>query len=165
MVADGRVYVSAEPDGGEEAFVVALDAKTGAERWRVSGRGTRLGRRLAVANGQVYFSENLRNLVALNAVSGDELWRHNYPEGVHLGTPAVTKEAIYAGVKKGSQNDGIAVLDPKHGYEMAFGGVGNEMGFYSSIALSDGLAVATANSDTVYAFESCGFSLTGHCLF
>jgi outer membrane protein assembly factor BamB len=164
VIADGHVYVSAESDDGKEAFVVALDAETGDEQWRVSGRGTRLGRRLGVVGGRVYFGENLRNFVALDAATGDELWRQNYPAGVERSTPAVTDEAIYVGAKKGRSKYGIAVLDPKSGEEIAFGGVGNEMSVRSSVALSDGLAVATADSDTVYAFESCGFELAGHCL-
>ncbi|WP_423746294.1 PQQ-binding-like beta-propeller repeat protein (plasmid) [Haladaptatus sp. SPP-AMP-3] len=164
VFADGRVYVSAESDDGEGAFVVALDAETGDEQWRVSGRGTRLGRRLGVAGGRVYFSENLRNFVALDAATGDELWRRSYPSGVERSTPAITDEAIYAGVVTNRSNDGIAVLDPETGEELAFGGIESGMGLRSSVALSDGLAVVTANSDIVYAFESCGFSLAGHCL-
>lgn len=163
VFADGNVYVSAELPSGK-ASVVALDAGTGDEQWRVSGRGTRLGRRLGVADGRVYFTENLRNFVAVDAATGDELWRHNYPSGVERSTPAITDDAIYAAVVKNRSDDGIAVLDPETGEEQSFGSIENGNGLESSIALSDGLAVVTANSDTVYAFESCGFSLAGHCL-
>ncbi|WP_231187191.1 PQQ-binding-like beta-propeller repeat protein [Haladaptatus sp. DYF46] len=163
VLADGRVFVSGELPSGE-AFVVALDAGTGDEQWRVSGRGTWLGRRLGVADGKVYFTENLRDFVALDAATGDELWRHNYPSGVERSTPAITDEAIYVGAVKNRSDDGIAVLDPETGEEVSFGAIENGNGLESSIALSDGLAVVTANSDTVYAFESCGFSLAGHCL-
>ncbi len=162
-IAGERVYVSAEINDNKAGAIVSLDAETGNELWRATGRGTRSGRRIGAAGGKIYYSENLRNLVALNATTGDELWRYSN-SAVEIATPAVTDDAIYAGIVKNRSESGVAVLDPKTGKEAGFIGVGNR-GFDASIALSDSLAVVTANSSEAYAFEPCSLDIAGHCLY
>lgn len=61
------------------------------ERWRATGRGTQPCRRIAAAKNRVYYTEGLRNLVALNAATGDEAWRRHSSSGFELSTPAVTE--------------------------------------------------------------------------
>ena len=76
IVADGVMYVSLPFSG-----VAALDAATGAERWRYTheSRSTKLccgpaNRGVAVSNGMVYVGTVDGRLIALKAATGAQAW-------------------------------------------------------------------------------------------
>jgi outer membrane protein assembly factor BamB len=69
-VAGGVVYI-----GSGDQNVYALDAVTGAVRWRFAA-GDVIHASPAVANGTVYIGSWDRNLYALDAAAGRERWRY-----------------------------------------------------------------------------------------
>lgn len=102
VVANGLVMVQT---GGIGGFLVALDAMTGVERWRVRGvTGTP-----AVADGVVYvgsiadatatsISANLQDayLQALDAQTGQEKWKIEVEGGIAImSPPSVADRAVY----------------------------------------------------------------------
>ncbi|WP_435157771.1 PQQ-binding-like beta-propeller repeat protein [Haladaptatus sp. DFWS20] len=109
---------------------------------------------------RVYYCENLRNLIALNPKTGNEVWRYTN-SGVAISTPALTDDAIYVRITKNRTNHGIGIFDSGTGEKIGFVAVSNVPN--SSIALSDSLAVVTVPSSEVYAFEPCSFDIAGHC--
>lgn len=97
----GTLYLSAAAiqnlpgaAGGYQPTVLALDAATGAERWRQPvGRAAPpapLG--LAVSNGEVYAGGGGNTLAALDAATGAIRWR------VQLGSPVLSAPAVVGGV-------------------------------------------------------------------
>lgn len=70
VIADGVLYI-----GSGDQHVYALDALSGAERWRFA-TGDVVHASPAVANGTVYIGSWDRNLYALDARSGAERWRY-----------------------------------------------------------------------------------------
>lgn len=83
VVADGIVYV------GTNAFLRALDAKTGAERWRASAPAASL----AVVDGTVYAAAG--DLLALDAETGTERWRARIAGPFGGTAPAVADGLVY----------------------------------------------------------------------
>ena len=165
-VADGTVFVSADPSPAETSHVVALSAETGEERWRSAGSGTWLGRRIAAAHGRLYHRESLNDFVARDAATGEERWRYAEAEDVSLATPAVTDEGVYVGASNPENDEsGLLVLDPADGTRLGFGNTDVDARLNASVALADGLAVVTASRGRVYAFETCTLAASGRCLY
>jgi len=162
-LADGRVYASIESPSDERSHVVALDAASGKEDWRTTDDGSRLGRRIAAADGRVYHRENLETLVARDAGTGEQVWRYAGADNVYAGTPAVTDDAIYVCVHD-DDSTGVAALDPSTGEREGFASAISSP-VYASLALSNGLAVVVSSSGRAYAFEACSAGVAGHCLF
>jgi outer membrane protein assembly factor BamB len=72
----------------EDGFLYALDAATGAQRWRARLGFT--GTKPAVVNGLVWAGDDQGRLVALDAGDGQVLWRSEpFSIGTH-GTPSET---------------------------------------------------------------------------
>lgn len=163
-VTAGRVCVSLEGDEARESHVVAVDTETGDEDWRSTGTGTRINRRIAASDGRIYYREHLSHLVARYARTGEEVWRYADAGSVHAGVPAVTDDALYAGVDMGGIDDtGMVVLDTTTGDFQGFAGIGTDTSLDASIALTDGFAFATASIGRIYAFEACPFDLANPC--
>jgi outer membrane protein assembly factor BamB len=75
-------------DGGSDPFLVALDRKTGAMRWRV-GRSTEAERNFSFATPMIIDVAGQPQLIspasdavfAYDPATGEEIWRVNYPGG------------------------------------------------------------------------------------
>ena len=91
-VAGGLVYVPGSAETG--AVLLALEAASGAERWRYETGGFVVGN-AATADGHVFVATN-HALVALDGATGQEIWR---VEGVESGLfapgPVVADGAVY----------------------------------------------------------------------
>jgi glucose dehydrogenase/plastocyanin len=88
VVVDGVIYL--ETGAG---YVIAVDGKTGATKWRVNKTGTtRRGLAVAKDRGLVYTIQS-SNLVALDINTGTELWRKAFPGIGGVGKVAV----VYSG--------------------------------------------------------------------
>jgi outer membrane protein assembly factor BamB len=90
-VAGGMVYVGTYTTGGD---IVALNATTGSEGWRVPVGGPVISSP-AVANGVVYVGSEDGNLFALDAESGAERWTSEV--GSIESAPAVANGVVYVG--------------------------------------------------------------------
>lgn len=92
-VIDGTVYI-----GGGFAFL-AIDARTGQERWRVpvqySGQATP-----TVADGMVVVSSQEGYVFGIDANTGEVKWR-SPTDGVTFGTPAVSGRQVIFGTDAG----------------------------------------------------------------
>lgn len=108
-IVNGTVYVTG--GGGK---TLALDAKTGAERWhtKLDNKSYRISAP-AVANGQVYVANNNNKdrgiIYALDAASGTKHWTYERPGKV--GAPAVVNETAIFGIK----NEGTFALNTNTG--------------------------------------------------
>ena len=105
-VADGVVYIgsrgthdSEEVQEPEVGSVYAVDAATGAERWRFAAGGP-VDSSPAVVNGVVYIGGGDGALLALEAATGEELWRLQ-TDGVVGSSPAVVEGVVYIGSSDG----------------------------------------------------------------
>lgn len=109
--SNSEAYESEGPEGGgmdSTEFVCALDAATGAERWRFNSAGP-LFSSPVVAGGLVYVSSSDADdysdtpkdesspgvLYALDAASGTERWK--FPTGPSGESPAISGGLVYAG--------------------------------------------------------------------
>jgi outer membrane protein assembly factor BamB len=100
-VADGTVYVAAtlQTEGGTGGALYALDAATGAKRWRRRVEG-RPDARPVVADGTVYLAGNSGGaLRAFDATTGTERWADVRRTGTtnYWVTPTVADGAVFAG--------------------------------------------------------------------
>jgi alcohol dehydrogenase (cytochrome c) len=106
LVADGVMYAI-----GTNHRVFAIDAATGAERWRYfyerKGAGATVSRGLAIGHGHVYFGTNDNNLIALDIATGKEVWRtqvHDPTLGCSLrAAPLVVNDMVVTGSLGGDQ--------------------------------------------------------------
>jgi outer membrane protein assembly factor BamB len=100
VVAGGLVVVAdapAHPGSAPTSHLHALDASTGAARWRAdlgSGRAAIHEQAPVVSGGTVYAASNAGHLLALDSSSGRERWRHQSPSFVTL--VAVVDEQVLA---------------------------------------------------------------------
>ncbi len=95
VVADGLLFAV---DTG--AVIHAFDAQTGARRWqheiRVSGdlRDATFGGGASFANGRLYATNGVGDVVALEAATGQVLWRVK-PAGPLRGAPTVAFNTVF----------------------------------------------------------------------
>jgi outer membrane protein assembly factor BamB len=96
-VADGTLYI-----GGFDSRLYALDAATGAEKWRFqAGLDDKIHNQEgfqsspAVANGLVYVGCRDSKFYALDTASGKVAWSYDNKGSWVIGSPAVTKDAVY----------------------------------------------------------------------
>ncbi len=101
-VVEGTVYVGSGDQG-----VYALDARTGAQRWRFA-TGDVVHASPAVVNGVVYVGSWDRNLYAIDASTGRERWRHTtggdtviYNQVGLASSPAVIDGMVLVGGRDG----------------------------------------------------------------
>ena len=142
--------------GTDEGYFYALDTLTGTEAWRFSpeqrgidpadcGRCALKFRIPVIANDIVYLPSHDHHLYALDATTGQELWRFN-GGGSFLDTPAVVGNAVYAGNIDGQ----IYILDAQTG------AVQNQIKVGQSVyeTLPDGnLIYAMLEGGTLQAFD------------
>lgn len=121
VVAGGTVYV-----GGADGTVLALDARTGAERWRRSVGGPAA---TPWAVGEDLYVPTAEAVVALSAADGEQRWRTDVPvEGGGSGR---------AGTTSAGPSDG-AVLGADHGVYRLSGGVGRSSAVVTALDRADG---------------------------
>jgi len=127
VIVDGVIYV--ETGAG---WVIAVDGKTGATRWRVQrGTGTRRGLAVAKDLGIVFTLASGNNLVALNIANGAELWRKAYTtdsRGIPVGNVAkvglvYSNQRLYIGTNDGNFGAGLIVSAVNGDLISAFFGV------------------------------------------
>jgi polyvinyl alcohol dehydrogenase (cytochrome) len=93
-VAGGTVYVTSN-DASRDADMVAVDADTGEEVWRVEV-GAHVTGPVTWANGVLYLSDDSGRIAAYAAEDGSRLWSHDVPFPA-AGGVAVVDGTIYAG--------------------------------------------------------------------
>jgi outer membrane protein assembly factor BamB len=91
-VADGIVYA-----GGRTGDVWAIDAATGATKWRIHLSDDPVEASLLVQDGIVYTGTGGGLFVALNAADGSERWRFNDGQDFVNTFPALDNGVIYVG--------------------------------------------------------------------
>lgn len=95
IVADGRLYAM-----DTRSNVTALDAKTGAPRWRkwVGRKGLEktmaFGGGVSFGDGKLFATSGYGIVVALDPATGNELWRHDFNIPLR-GAPAVAAGKVY----------------------------------------------------------------------
>jgi alcohol dehydrogenase (cytochrome c) len=124
VVVDGIMYVTAPNE------VVALDAGTGRQIWRVKRKrtpgvsGSGANRGVAVAGDRVFMVTDTAHLLALNRFTGELLWesvlddwRKNYSA---TSAPLVAGNLVLSGVTGGEHgaNGFLAALDQETGREV-----------------------------------------------
>jgi outer membrane protein assembly factor BamB len=88
-VAGGNAYVA-----GTDGEVRALDAKSGAQRWRVQ-TGQRVSAGPGSDGSRVAVGTLDGDLIVLDGADGEQLWTHSMLAEV-LTPPVVTRDAVYA---------------------------------------------------------------------
>ena len=98
VVADGVVYA-----GGLDGALYAIDAGSGAQRWRLATGAIGSVAAPVVSNGVVYAGAQGGTVLAVDAASGEERWRIELGEGsyANLPLPAVAAGVVYAGGGEG----------------------------------------------------------------
>ena len=86
--------------GSASGLITAFDTATGTIRWQETVEGT--ARPLAVADGVVYVPADAeRRVYALDAQTGDELWRFELDAGIDCCI-AVAHGSVFVGTRAGS---------------------------------------------------------------
>ncbi len=139
-VADGLVYV-----GARDGFLYAIDADSGAMRWRFDHQVSWVNSSPAVAGGLVFDGSSDGHFVqAVDAVSGRERWRFTTPASV-WSSPAVAGGVVYVGDGAGD----LLALDAQRGdtlWSFRAGG-----GVRDAPAAADGVVVFGSEDGGVYA--------------
>jgi len=131
-IVGGRLFLTSS-----SGRIYSLDAKTGCMHWRFdAGAGVRTTAVIGQFKGAapsgylVYFGDFQRNVYALDAVSGKQVWKVNvesHPRGVLTGAPALYKGQLYV---------------PLSSWEETAGGVGS----YACCTARGGLAALNART-------------------
>ena len=152
-VDQGTVYVTT--DGGA---IIALDAKTGAERWVHDAGEEGLTSSPAVSDGLAIVVTVGGRVLAVDAASGSEVWRRD-EDAAPNSMPAVADGVVYVGTDAGT----LLALDARTGEDVwaydadapvtrspAVGGgrvfVGSENGRLHAVEASTGRAAWTFDS-------------------
>jgi outer membrane protein assembly factor BamB len=88
-VSDGMVYV-----GTQDGYLYAVDAATGAFRWRFQTGDSFFLASPVVANGVVYTGSKAGTIYALDARTGTELWSYTTEGGIN-GSPVIADGVVY----------------------------------------------------------------------
>lgn len=145
VVANGLVYQSM-------GFVLlALDAQTGAEKWRFYGGGANsyYGMPALSEDGRiVYFCSKGDAVWALDAASGKELWHQPPVDGLYRSTVAVAGGIVYA-----RTGDMVLALNGATGAEVKrYTGLGYTYN-QESPAVAGGAVVSPGGNGTVHSFD------------
>jgi outer membrane protein assembly factor BamB len=140
--ADGeRVYVALA-----DARLVALDARTGEERWRIAVPG-QLDEPPAIAGERIYIGQRDGRVLAIEAASGRVLWSQAPAEPLFIrATPLVSHGLVWAVTERS-----LAVFDAESGELLAthgFGAGGNAVG---AVALDRHVAFSTGSEQRLHA--------------
>jgi len=156
-IANGTIYQAymdfvecGENDPDPTGFLIAMDARTGKEKWRFKGMPIESSPLLK--NGILYFGSWDNRVHAIRAKNGKEVWSYDTGERVNT-SPAYSKGRIFVGNQAGS----VYALNAKTGklaWQAAAGSspLGGREFFYASPAVAYG-RVFIGNSDgTMLAF-------------
>ncbi len=117
ILVDGQVVFSC--DGTDYQYVVALDLKTGAERWKTD-RNSTAGFKFSFATAQLIEHNGTRQVISAasdfvasyDPKSGKELWRVDYPKP---GWSVITRPVYGHGlvfISSGYVNQHLLAIDP-----------------------------------------------------
>ena len=141
-VANGVVY-----EGARDGFIYALDAATGALRWRYDHKVSWIITSPAVADGVIYAGSSDAAFVQALDSSGRELWRAK-TQGIIWSSPAVAGSLVYVG-------DGIGrihAFDRQTGTERWMFRTGASV--YSSPTIAGEYVVFGSSDGAVYALRA-----------
>jgi len=111
IIASGEVIFASNArlsDGSDIGYLYALNATSGAERWRLTIHGATISG-WAMANGTVYVTAD-SNVFAFDPASGAQRWR--FTTGASLGKPMVSGATVYV---SGSTSNLIIALNAATG--------------------------------------------------
>jgi outer membrane protein assembly factor BamB len=158
VVGNGLAYVGGN-SAGDVSVLVALDAKTGQERWRVTIPGAAGVHNPAYADGVVYFGTESGTLEAVTADTGQKIWTATY-----AGNPAsavVVGGTAYFGIAN-SPTGPLVALDAKTGEQQwQIGGGFQSPAVDAGIAYVSGIAGVVAALRTSDATEVWHVQLPG----
>lgn len=106
--------------------LLALDRETGCVRWQYSGKGdigTAIVHRIIEDQVNLYFSDRMNGVIAVNALDGQQLWHEtpgDNPIPMYSGTPLVDGESIYVPL---SSMEIALVMNPLYGCCTTSGGM------------------------------------------
>ena len=141
-VANGTVYI-----GARDGFLYALDAATGAQRWRFDHKVSWVNTSPAVSDGLVYAaSSDGRFIQAVDAATGAERWRATTNVAVWT-SPVVGSDFLYVNDDGGT----VLALDKKTGAEIWRCRLGQHG--YSSPVVQDGRLYVGNDDGAVYALN------------
>ena len=172
-IADGTLYI-----GSYDGKFYALDARTGALKWKFATEGERRfeakglhglqpkNQTIAdpfdvflsspvVANGSVYFGSGDGNLYALDSATGDLRWKFKTGDVVHA-SPALADGILFFG----SWDSYFYAVDAKTGKEKWRFHAGedplihNQVGFQSSPAVANGVVYTGCRDANLYALDA-----------
>jgi outer membrane protein assembly factor BamB len=151
IIADGHVF--AVDAYGE---VSAVDLETGEIKWTFrafeSGSDTQsFGGGVAYENGSVYITTSSAEIVAVNAKTGEELWRKSVNAPIR-SAPTVSDGRLYVT----TINNQLDVLSCKDGsFIWGHSGIMEIAGILggSSVAVKDGIVIAPYSSGEVFALR------------
>jgi outer membrane protein assembly factor BamB len=138
VVADGVVYA-----GGLDGALYAIEAGSGAQRWRLETGAIGSVAAPVIADGVVFVGAQDGLLLAVDAASGEERWRVELGPGsvANLPLPAVADGVVYAGGGEGI----LLAVDAASGQERWQIAVGGEA--IGAPVVSGGLVFVTAAAD------------------
>lgn len=141
-VANGVVFV-----GARDGFLYALDAATGALRWRFDHKVSWVNSSPGVVDGVVYAgSSDGHFMQAVDAGTGKELWRAT-AGGTVWSSPAITDRAVYFGDGTGR----IFAVDRRTGARLSMFGTGAQV--HSSPVIDGDLLFVGSGDGGVYALR------------
>jgi outer membrane protein assembly factor BamB len=141
-VAGGVVFI-----GARDGFLYALDAATGALRWRNNHEVSWVNSSPAVVDGAVYVGSSDAHFVqALDATTGKERWKAK-TIGAAWSSPAVTERYVYWGDGSGR----IYIADRATGSELSVFVTGAQV--HSSPVIDGSLLVIGSGDGGVYALR------------
>ena len=156
-IANGTIYQSymdfvecGENDPNPTGFLIAMDARTGKEKWRFKGMPIESSPLLK--DGILYFGSWDHKIHAIRARNGKEVWSYDTGERVNT-SPAYSKGRIFAANQAGNVY-GLNAKTGKRVWEAssASSPLGAREFFYASPAVAYG-RVFIGNSDgTMFAF-------------
>ena len=138
VMADGVVYA-----GGLDGALYAIEAGSGAQRWRLESGAIGSVAAPIVADGVVFAGAQDGLLLAVDAASGEERWRVELGPGsvANLPLPVVAEGVVYAGGGEGI----LLAVDAASGQERWRLAVGGEA--IGAPSVSGGLVFVTAAAD------------------
>ena len=147
IIHNGAVYLGAGPDA-VNGMLVALDAATGTERWRIDENLLAP----SISNGIGYTAGAAGAVVAIDLSNGRELWRTQF-DGL-VRAPAVAGDIVYVTADHAQQ---LAALDRDTGGVLWTYDVDGSND--CCIAVARGLVLAGTDRGTVYAIAGDGATL------
>ena len=145
-VGDGKVFVAGDTRG---MYVLhALEAKTGGVLWTFSREYAPMGTSV-LADGVVYTGAG-RELIALDAQTGEVSWRHRFQIEMDrcVGTPAVVKGVAYLGTSDGK----LFAVDVRTREELWVFETGGYIGAYPAVA--NGVVYFGSADERLYAVDA-----------